>query len=158
MENAFLSDLPSWVEAGVPLKQGKGTPTVAYLTMRLMKMLGVGFGETKVVKMSTIQNIEAVMQLEQMKRSGIPYEQGVGQTHSVQYATTSIQQSGQSVTSATIDMSNAWRWKLSDMMDHFRMPEAERQALFAKYGLTPNDEVLVNYDILLKVAPFPAKP
>jgi hypothetical protein len=158
MENAFLSDLPSWVEAGVPLKQGKGTPTVAYLTMRLMKMLGVGFGETKVVKMSTIQNIEAVMQLEQMKRSGIPYEQGVAQTHSVQYATTSIQQSGQSITNVKIDMSNAWRWKLSDMMDHFRMPEAERQALFAKYGLTANDEVLVNYDILLNVAPFPQKP
>jgi hypothetical protein len=158
MENAFLNQLPSWVEAGVPLKQGKGTPTVAYLTMRLMKMLGVGFGETRTVKMSTIQNIEAVMQLEQLKRTGVPYEQGVGKTHSVQYATTSIQQSGQSITNVRIDMSNTWRWKLSEMMDHFRMPETERQALFAKYGLTANDEVLVNYDVLIDVSPVPAKP
>ncbi len=33
--------------------------------------------------MSTIQNIEAVMQLERMKRDGISYEQGVKDTHSV---------------------------------------------------------------------------
>src|SRR5262249_22781503 len=135
MENAFLKELPSWIEAGKPLKDGKGTPTVAYLTMRQMKMLGAKFGETKVVKMSTIQNIEAVMQLEQMKRNGIPYEQGVAKTHSVTYATTSIQQSGQMITTVKIDTSGAWPWRLSEMMDHFRMPEAERQALFAKYGL-----------------------
>lgn len=158
MENAFLKDLPSWLEAGKPLKDGKGTPTVAYLTMRQMKVLGAKFGETQIVKMSTIQNIEAVMHLEQMKRSGVPYEQGIGKTHSVTYATTSVQQSGQMITGVKIDTSNAWPWKLSDMMDHFQMPDAERQALFAKYGLTPNDAVLVNYDIYLDVAPYPKKP
>jgi hypothetical protein len=155
MENAFLNNLPSWVEAGTPLRQGRGTPTVAYLTMRLMRMLGVGFGDARVVKMSTIQNIEAVMQLEQMHRNGTPYQQAVAQTHSVQYATTSIQQSGSTITSVNIDTSGAWRWRLSDMMDHFRMPPAERQALFARYGLTANDEVLVNYDILINVSPHP---
>jgi hypothetical protein len=155
MENAFLSDLPSWVEAGMPLRQGRGTPTVSYLTMRLMRMLGVGFGEPRVVKMSTIQNIEAVMQLEQMRRNGVSYQQAVAQTHSVQYATTSIQQSGSTITSVNIDTAGAFRWRLSAMMDHFNMPPAERQALFARYGLTANDEVLVNYDIIINVSPHP---
>jgi hypothetical protein len=115
MENAVLNNLPSWIEGGIPLRQGRGTPTVAYLTMRLMRMLGVGYGQTRVVKMSTIQNIEAVMQLEQMRRNGIPYQQGVARTHSVQYASTSIQQSGQTITSVSIDMANTFRWKLSEM-------------------------------------------
>jgi len=99
-----------------------------------------------------------VMQLEQMRRNGIPYQQGVAQTHSVQYATTGIQQSGQTITGVSIDTSGAWQIRLSQLMDHFNMPQAERQALFAKYGLTANDEVLANYDILINVAPFPAQP
>ena len=57
--------------------------------------------------MSTIQNIEAVMQLEQMKRNGLPYEQGVGKTHSVTYATTSIQQSGQMIGRVSCDASSS---------------------------------------------------
>jgi hypothetical protein len=158
MENAFLNRLPGWIDAGVPLREGRGTPTVAYLTMRLMKMFGIAYGETNVVKMSTIQNVEAVMQLEQLRRAGVPYEQGVAQTHSVQYATTSIQQSGQTITGVAIDMSNRFYWRLSDMMNHFDMPETERQRLFALYGLTADDRVMVNYDILIHVAPFPTTP
>jgi hypothetical protein len=156
MENAFLSDVPSWIDAGKPLKENKGTPTVTYLTLRQMKLLGAKFGETKVVKMSTIQNIEAVMQLEQMKRNGVPYEQGVAKTHSVDYASTSIQQSGQMITDVRIDTSGAFQWELSDMMNHFRMPRKERDALFSKYGLTQNDVVMANYDIYIDVAPYPA--
>jgi predicted RNA-binding protein len=61
------------------------------------------------------------------------------------------------VENVRIDMSSAWSWKLSEMMDHFRMPETERQALFARYGLKPDDVVMVNYDIYLDLAPFPKK-
>jgi hypothetical protein len=158
MENAFLNDLPSWIDAGKPLKSGKGTPTVAYLTMRQMKKFGVHFGEITAVKMSTIQNIEAVMQLEHMKRNGIPYDQGIAKTHSVTYATTSIQQSGQTIVDVKIDTSGAWPWRLSEMMEHFEMPESERQALFSKYGLKPEDAVLVNYDIIIDMAPHVGTP
>jgi hypothetical protein len=52
------------------------------------------------------------MQLEQMKRAGIPYDQGVAKTHSVQYARTSIQQSGQTIIGVRIDTSRAFLWKL----------------------------------------------
>lgn len=157
MENAFLNDVPSWIEAGTPMKPGKGTPTVAYLTMRQMKMLGAKYGETTTVKMSTIQNIEAVMQLEQMTRAGVPLEQAVAKTHSVTYATTTIQQSGQTVKGVRVDMTDAFPWKLSDMMNHFQMEPKERAALFSKYGLKPDDVMTVNYDIYLDLAPVPKK-
>jgi len=157
MENAFLKDLPKWIEAGTPMKDmkdGKGTPTVAYLTMRQMKLLGAKFGEVKVVKMSTIQNVEAVMQLEQMKRNGVSYEVGIKDTHSVIYATTSIQQSGHKISDVKIDMSGAFGWKLRDMMDHFGMPNSEREVLLKKYGLSVEDVVKVNYDIYIDLVPL----
>jgi len=160
MENAFLEKLPRWVDAGIPMVRRKGTNTVTYLTLRQMKLLEVEFGETRLVKMSTIQNIEAVMQLDQLTRSGsgaspLSLQDAVGRTHSVQYATTSIEQSGQVITGIEINTNNAWRWNLTEMMDRFRMAESERQVLFAKYGLGPNDDVLVNYDILIQVSPHP---
>ena len=154
MENVFLKDLPKWIEAGKPMKEGKGTPTVAYLTMRQMKLLGAKFGEVKVVKMSTIQNVEAVMQLEQMKRNGVSYEVGIKDTHSFIYATTSIQQSGHKISEVKIDMSGAFGWKLRDMMDHFSMPNSEREVLLKKYGLSVEDVVKVNYDIYINLLPL----
>ncbi len=37
------------------------------------------------------------------------------------------------ITDVKIDMSGAFDWKLSEMMDWFSMPDAERAALFKKY-------------------------
>ncbi len=158
MENAFLEKLPRWVHIGTPLRPDKGTPTVAYLTLRQMKRFEIQFGEVETVKMSTIQNVEAVMQLEQMHRSGIPREKAVAKTHSVDYTTTSIEQSGHSIVNVAIDVSKAWRWRLGDMMDHFRVPRDRRAKLFAEYNLGPDDKVLVNYDIMIKLAHHPMAP
>jgi len=119
-----------------------------------MKMVGAKFGETTKIKMSTIQNIEAVMQLERMKRDGIPYEQGVKNTHSVTYATTSIQQSGQMITDVKIDMSGTFQESIGEMMTHFKMPASERAALCDKYNLTESDVVMWNYNIYIDVVPF----
>jgi hypothetical protein len=153
MENAFLSNLPKWLDSTVAMVEGRGTPTVAYLTMRQMKLMDASFGKLTTVKMSTIQNIEAVMQLEQLRRRGMPLDQAVRQTHSVAYATTSIQQSGHSVNGVVIDTAGSFEWVLGDMMDHFGMPASERSRLFALYELGSNDSMLVNYDIRIDVGP-----
>lgn len=160
MENAFLQDLPSWIDFGTALVPGKGIPTVTYLTLRQMKLFKVQFGELTAAKMSTIQNVEAVMQLEQMTRSpdNTTLDQAVAKTHSVQYATTSIEQSGNTIIRVRIDTQNSWRWKLQEMMDYFNIKPAQRRELFAKYGLRPEDEVLVNYDIWIDIAPHPKNP
>ena len=78
MKNAFLGDAPSWIQNEVPMIEGKGTPTQTYMTLRIMKILGVGFGEPVTARMSTIQNIEAIMQLEQQVRAGIARNEQVG--------------------------------------------------------------------------------
>jgi hypothetical protein len=158
MNNIFLDKLPRQIDAGTPLVPGKGTPTQAYLTMRHMKMLQVPYGQVQNFKMSTIQNIEAVMQLEALVRGGLTLEQAVIKTHSVTYATTSIQQSGHEISKIGIDTTNTWKWKLEEMMDHFQMDAAKRADLFKKYGLGPNDKVLVNYDINIEVGPHPKNP
>src|SRR5690606_37403023 len=91
MEAAFLQELPRWIDAGVPMVAGKGTPTVTYLTLRQIKQAGGAIGELKTVKMSTIQNIEAILQLAQIRQS-MQLDEAVAMTHSVQYARTSIEQ------------------------------------------------------------------
>jgi hypothetical protein len=129
--------------------------------------------------MSTIQNVEAVMQLEHMRRAQSKVqdieqvlqldattrseelsllERGVSDTHSVKYATTSIQQSGHAIENVQADLRNAFVWRLEDMMNHFGVPDARRQELFAAYHLNPNDNVLVNYDVLIEVGPHPKNP
>lgn len=155
MENAFLDKLPRWIHAGVAMDPAKGTPLVAYLTLRHMKMLGAGFGEMKTIKMSTIQNVEAVMQLERFERDGLSRAEAVRKTHSVTYASTSVQQSGHTITTVRIDETSAFRWRLDKMMDHFRFSKTRRQELLDKYGLQKTDMMLVNYDIYLDLSPYP---
>jgi hypothetical protein len=78
------------------------------------------FGALHIFSRSDVKNVQSRQLL---KRNGIPYEQGVAKTHSVTYATTSIQQSGQMIADVKIDTSGAWPWRLSEMMDHFQMPK-----------------------------------
>lgn len=51
-------------------------------------------------------------------------------------------------------MSGAFGWKLRDMMDHFSMPNSEREVLLKKYGLSVEDVVKVNYDIYINLLPL----
>lgn len=161
----FDDDLERWIRAGVPMRPDKGTPLVSYLMLRQLKMVGVGFGELQTVKMSTIQNIEAILQLEKMKREGMELNKSVLQTHSVQYAETALIQSGHRVVSAQVKTTKAWTTPIDELLQFRekhggrtfeRDPEIAQKhdALLAKYGIKRTDEVLWNYDILLELAPF----
>jgi len=158
MENAFLQELPAWIDVGTPLVPGKGTPTVTYLTLRQMKQLEAQFGELSTIKMSRIYSIEAAMQLEQLTRAqpNTPLDQLVAKTHSVQYATTAIEQSGHKIVGIRVDTRSTRRWSLQKLMDHFGTDSARRSDLFAKYSLRPEDDVLLDYNIWIDVAPHPS--
>ena len=162
MRNAFLEKLPSWIEGEVPMVKGKGTPTVTYLTLRQMKVLGGGYGNLTSVKMSTIQNVKAVMQLEQLRRQGVDLNTAVMKTHSVQYAETAIIQSGNRIVSA--EVTGGTTTPINDMLDWFergssttRPPDpdvvAKHDAMLKEYGLQRTDPVLWDYNVELKVAP-----
>lgn len=161
----FDDELERWIHAGLPMRPDKGTPLVSYLMLRQLKMVGVGFGELQTVKMSTIQNIEAILQLERMRRTGMELNKAVLKTHSVQYAETALVQSGHRVVSARVKTGGAWTSPIDELLQ-FRETHAGRtferdpdivqkhDALLAQYGIKRTDEVLWNYDIRLDLAPF----
>ena len=160
MRNAFLEDLPRWVDEGTPMVAGRGTPTVTYLTVRHMKLLGVGYGQLAKVKMSTIQNLKAIIQLHVLRTKGVDPNVAVLRTHSVQYAETAIIQSGHSVVAAEVK-GNIWNRKLGMLMRHFESGDpaiaARHDELIKELGegmVTRETEVWMNYDIELEVAPF----
>jgi hypothetical protein len=171
MRNAFLDDLPKWVKEGGPsLDPAKGTPTVTYLTIRQMKLAGVDYAGAQTVKMSTIQNVRAVIEFNAQLAQGVAPEAAVMNTHSIQYAETSIVQSGSKITGATVGGA-VCETPLKVMLEwyethsgHRSTPDpdivAKHDLLIAKHGqgvVTRDTVVKWNYDIYLKVAPFGGK-
>jgi Domain of unknown function (DUF4157) len=158
LRNAFLNDLPAWIDNSVPLVNGRGIPTVSYITMYQLRKLGADFGKITKLKMSTIQNIEAILQLEALRRQKIPLDEAILQTHSVEYAETSIIQSGQEISSAKVDLTGAWRDPIDDLMKHFEGGDlkiiAKHNDLLKKYGLKRTDLMYANYDIELSLKPL----
>lgn len=137
---------------------GKGTPVVSYLMLRQLRMAGVDYGGLRTVKMSTIQNVDAVLHLAQLQRQGVDLVEAVRQTHSVKYAETTIVQSGHQIVNVRVDTTRAWRDPADQMLQHYEGrdgPPAIRkhEDLLSKYGLKRTDEVLWNYDIYLDLTP-----
>lgn len=165
MHNAFLDEVPRWIDHSRPLVDGKGTPTVTYLTIRQMKILMVPFGAVTKVKMSTIQNLKAIIQLHVRRMRGEDPNVGVLRTHSVHYAETSLVQSGHRVVSAEVT-GNIWKDRpLGMLMEHYERgdPDAAQRhdQLIQDFGeglVTRDTHVWMNYDILLKTAPFSGEP
>jgi hypothetical protein len=161
MDEAFRRGAPSWIENDVPMKPGKGTPTQTYVTLRIMKILGVGFGEPVSARMNHIQNFEAILQLEQQVRAGVPPDEAVMKTESMSYGTTNVQQAGKQVVSAHVEGGS--RTPIEIMLEHYetnggrRPPDpavvAADDALLNQYGFQRTDQMLWNYDIEIKLRP-----
>jgi hypothetical protein len=168
MRNAFLDKVPSWVNEGGPGLDPRGIPTVHYLTIRQMKLLGVNYGGYKKVKMSTIQNVRAVIEFNVQVKAGVDKNVAVLTTHSVQYGETTIQQSGERVVGAEVKLRRPPS-PLDDMLDWYERhhsdhkpkdPDiiAKHDEAIAKYGkgVIKRDTVVDwDYDVYLDVEPFP---
>ncbi len=164
MRNAFLEELPRWAQDGTPMVEGKGTPTVTYLTIRQMKLLGADYSGLTKVKMSTIQNLKAIIQLHVLRARGVDPNHAVLRTHSIQYAETAILQSGHRVVGAKVT-GDIWNKKLDFLMKHYEQGDpdvaARHDKLIHDFGeglVTRDTEVWMNYDILVDVVPFAPKP
>ncbi|MFO0577617.1 MAG: hypothetical protein U1A78_26735 [Polyangia bacterium] len=166
MEAAFFDDkLERWIHDGVPMVPGRGTPLSTYLMLRQLKRVGAAYGQVQTVKMSTIQNVEAILQLEQNVRQGMELEDAVRLTHSVQYAETAMTQAGHRIVGVRVKLNRATRSPIDEVLSHYekdrlldweRNPAvvAKHEALLARYGMQRTDNVLWNYDIYLDLAPF----
>jgi hypothetical protein len=166
MRNAFLDDVPRWMnETGPKMDAKDGVPTVTYLTLRQMKLLGVDYSGLQTIKMSTIQNVRGVIEFNVLLHEGVQPDAAILKTHSVQYAEGAIVQSGHRVTNA--HWTSRWKTPLRDMLAHYetaggrKAPDpaivAKHDQLITQYGkgvITRDTEVEWNYDIELDVAPF----
>ncbi|MFB6782135.1 hypothetical protein ACFCX0_33290 [Streptomyces sp. NPDC056352] len=163
MEEAFLDKIPRemrWVTAGTQMVEGRGTPLVTYVTLRQMRKFEIGYAEAKQVKMSTIQNVRAICQLENATRRGIELDQAILDTHSVTYATASIIQSGGRIASARVE--GGVHTPFTELLEHYEgsgrgrdmTAVAEHRNLLTEYGIARGDTVLWNYNIYLEIVPF----
>ncbi len=143
---------------------GRGTPTVTYLTLRQMKLLGVDYGSLKKVKMSTIQNLKAIIQLHVLRAKGMDPNVAVAKTHSVEYGETPIIQSGHQIVSSKISGDIWTDNSLGSLMEFFERRDpslaAKHDKLITEFGegmVTRSTKTWQNYDIELEVAPFPGR-
>ena len=112
MLNAFLIEpgadkgtgVQNMIEHKDPVMiQGRGTPTQTFLTLRQMKLLeqkaGMDVASLEKVKMSTIQNIEGICQLNQALRKGAKPEDLMANNESRRYAESTLTQAGKTIKS-----------------------------------------------------------
>ncbi|MBW4484563.1 MAG: DUF4157 domain-containing protein [Tildeniella torsiva UHER 1998/13D] len=152
---AFLDSIPRplrWVRSEPAMVPNRGTPLETYMTMRQMKLLqeragvpsgsGLPFSTPRTVHLSTIINVKTVAQLAAAERAGVALNEGILNTHSVQYANNSIVQGGGQI--ATARVSGGYRTAASNELT---------PAALQEYGIPPDFEVLTGFDIDLTVVP-----
>lgn len=156
VEAFFGAEMPGWIETDIAMVPGSGTPLIAYLDMRAMKMFGIEYGSLRSTKLSSIQNVETVCQVEAQVRSGVDVQQAVRNTASVRYAETELVQSGHRI--VDVKLVGGTREGIDRLLRHyegrrFRTPE-QHDAILERYGMSRTDEALWNFDIYLELMPF----
>jgi hypothetical protein len=121
-----------------------------------MKLLGVSYGGLEHVKMSKVQNVATMIQLEKQLRAGISADDAAMNTASVRYAETTLTQSGHRIIpgSARVVMRES-RGPVGEMMNYqieygLITPEQATKVL-TEEGVDPSFEVPDSFDILLDV-------
>jgi hypothetical protein len=153
---AFLDTIPKdvrWIPTTPEMVPGRGTPLESYLTLRQMKILEkqagtpTAFAGPRVVKLSTIVNVRTCLKLAADMKAGIPQNEAVLKTHSVEYASNSIIQSGGKIASAKVDGGMTRPASSFSPADLAEFPT-----------LQPTDPVPFFFDIIIEVVPATAPP
>ena len=125
--------------------------------MRQMKILGVAEGGAKSVKMSTIQNLEAIAHLHWLKKKGLSLDKAIVRTHSVEYAKTPIVQSGHEVIPGSVRVVGGHTSPIRNMTSHYEAGNpalvAQHTEILNRYGLTRDTPMLWDFDIVMNVRP-----
>jgi hypothetical protein len=159
MKAAFFDDeLPRWISTGKPMVEAKGgTPTFAYMQMRQMRKLGVDRSGLKKVHMSTIVNTRTILEVSRARKAGLPLDQEILNSHSVQYAETALVQSGHRIRKARVTGGD--ELPISRVLDPETGPNADKikkanDELLNEHGLERTDIALWGFDIDLELMPW----
>lgn len=189
LRNAFLrlrgmtDELPSWVTGmGVPMVASRGTPTVQYFTLYQLKLLGVPAGRVRwwrrllhrmrlrtgpfalpglvtSIKMSTIQNVEAIVHLHWLRQRYPTTDLSdlVAHTASVEYAETTAIQCGYQLVGTRYVAAGEWADEIGLLLSHFEAGNSQRVAendnLLARFSFDRQTVMKQNFDIELSVVP-----
>jgi hypothetical protein len=189
MRNAFLrhngmnDGLPPWVAGvGNPMVPTRGTPTVQSFTLYQLKLLGVPAGRTRwrrllyrlglrtgpfvapgvvsSIKMSTIQNLEAIMHLHWLRRRYPTTDLSalVVHTASVEYAETTAVQCGYRLLEIKYVTAGEAEAEIGRLLDHFEAGNparrSENDALLSRFYSDRLTVMKCNFDIELSVEPM----
>lgn len=151
--------LPSMVKkqaASPEMIEGKGSPTVQYITLYQLKRLGVplgGAGASSVEKfhMSGIENVETVVHLHYLRTTvGGELDALVAHTASVAYADTTVIQAGYERTSLPF-VSGGHEAPIRRLLEFQERGDAARiranDQMLAKYGMNRDTVMLWGFDI-----------
>ena len=143
---------------------GKGTPTLQYLTIYQMKLLGVPVGEgaagLRSIHMSNIQNVETIVHLHwlQQKYPGMAMDQLIEFTPSLKYADTTATQTGYT-RSGTPKVTGGEQSPIREIMAHQEngKPDliAKNKALLDQYGFDRKTVMYMKFDVDFQVVPKP---
>jgi hypothetical protein len=123
-----------------------------------MLKLGITLGTVKLVKLSAIENIEAIIQFEIERRAGEPANRAILRTQSVHYSETAIIQSGHEIVGA--DVRGGSMDPIDVLLKHYERirftTPTEHDTLLAQYGFGRSDVMWIDFDVFLDVQPLPA--
>lgn len=157
-----------WIKAGKPLTP-RGTPLQAFLTMLCMQEFGVKSGELQFVKVAKIQNLDTIFSLAAQEKAAalqgvaLRVDASVRETSSVRYNETVIIQSGHKIEAVMVDLGQ--RKPIGELLEAIetdghtlKKPIQElvdaHNELLKKNGLSRNDAMFWNFDIVLKLKPL----
>ncbi len=152
-----------WISHESPLVPGKGVPTFAYLTMRVMKQLGVAPGAIRRLVVCGNDHVESVPQLACGERAGLALEQATCDTTSYLSVETPMIQSMRRVNGVHVQGGKGDRvaalleWDASGASARRRAIGRDRTlelcAVPARFVMKPDDVVLYDYLTEIDLAP-----
>jgi hypothetical protein len=159
-----------WIPTEPPLVEGKGTPTAAYVSMRLMQKLGVAAGTLRTVMIKNIWNLRAILELRKLELDGVARDQAVARTNSVTSQETALTQSGHRISGARVKPGTGKSETLREVLEYWETKQEtlkepdpaivkQHDKILDEFGLTreqANSEPFFwDYDIEVFVEPAP---
>ena len=157
-----------WINTETPMTKGKGTRTATYVTMRLMRLLGIRPGTLKKVTIKEIWNLKAILQLRSLEAAGLSRDQAVARTSSVTSQEGAIVQSGHRITGVKMKAGTGKVESLEEVLNYWEREQpkldkpdqavvAQHNEILKKFGLTredaANEKFFWDYDIEISLAP-----
>ncbi len=169
MQEIKVPEEARWIKTEPSMVEGRGTPTASYLTMRLMRLLGVEAGTLKTVVMKNIWNLRTILEIRRAMKENptLTKAQAARSSSSITSQEAAFTQSGHDV--VDVKTTEGKVGTLKEVLDYWdtaqeKLPQPDPElvkannAILEKYGLTReqalSQEFNYDYDIEVELKPL----